>query len=81
MYISVPSKTTKIFVDGAKREMTPEEYREYLKISGPAIRAALDKRLEYIKKMPTPEAQKKYIDDLVQQERDRAKFLIQKQAN
>ncbi len=80
LWISIPSKATMV-VDrntGEKRQMTPDEYYEYVEISGKAIKEVLDRDLGYIKTMEAyPEKQKDFIDKMVQKERDRAKMMIQ----
>ena len=80
LWISIPSKATMV-VDrntGEKRQMTPDEYYEYVKISGKAIKEVMDRDLDYIRTLEEyPDKQQDFIDKIVQTERDRAKMMIQ----
>ncbi len=77
IYITVAGRTAKV-VDksGQKREMTDDEYYEYVKNSGQEIYRVLTDRLDYIKKMKDEEQRKKYIDSIIDDARTRAKWNI-----
>lgn len=79
IYLSVPSKTTKIKVNGESRVMTQDEYYEYMKQSGQEIKRQLDAKFEQLQKI-SPERKEKFVDNIVQEVRDKIKTRIAKQA-
>jgi hypothetical protein len=79
LWISIPSKATMVVNrnTGEKRQMTPDEYYEYVKISGKAIKESLTRQLGYIRSLEFDhERQQDFIDKIVKTERDRAKMMI-----
>ena len=80
VHITVPSKATKIATKSGKREMTPDEYRSYVEISGKAISDALDKNSKYIFGIKDQEALKKYVSGIVDNERSKALTIVSKKA-
>lgn len=77
LWISVPSKSTQIKVNGEKRPMTSDEYYLYVKYSGQNIKTKLDQSLSKLKNEKDTEKREKLIDKIVQNERDSIKKKIQ----
>jgi hypothetical protein len=85
LFISTPSKETKL----RGVQMTPDQYREYVKISGEAIARRLKPAVAAIRLMPTEKKVMKdgvvstvnpaeqYVDKIVADERTRAKLRMQ----
>jgi hypothetical protein len=69
--ISVPPKTTEV----AGEPMTRDEYYDYIKMSGRAIRKEIEAELPDLKKMDKAEAQE-YIKDIVSVAREDARFTL-----
>ena len=81
LFVSIPGKTTTIQVlRGERRQMTEDEYYEYVKRSGPEIKERLDSDLEYIQKLPDSTAQQEYINNIVSDVRDSVKNEIANEA-
>ena len=57
--------------------MTEDEYYQYIQLSGPAIKKRLSEKLEYFKNIKDKDKREKAIDEMVQQEREKAKLKIQ----
>lgn len=79
LWVSVPGKATLIRDQktGEKRQMTPDEYYNYVKLSGPAIKNELNIRLPMLQSMKDHDQQQKLIDDLVTKQRELIKVQIQ----
>lgn len=74
-YISVPNKNTKL----GDRTMNPEEYYDYMKISGQGIKQELEKQLPKLQKMDKEQVQHQ-IEVITQVHRTIAKEKIRRQA-
>lgn len=73
VFISTPNKDTKI----GNRTMTPEEYRDYVKTSGEAIKRRLTPVVPRLRAMSSEQV-KKLVDHVTREERDREKKRIQR---
>ena len=84
LWIPVPGKTTQVkdrSVEGYKRTMTPDEYYDYVKISGGLIKEQLTDRIEFLKSIDDKERAQKVINEIVSGARERAKGEIQREIN
>src|SRR3990167_3521734 len=81
LWITVPAKNTQIKVGKENREMTVDEYYRYVGESGPAIKAVIEKKMELISRQRTADDKQKLVNELVQDERERVKKQIQRDAN
>jgi hypothetical protein len=77
VFISTPAKSTKL-PGGAV--MTPEQYNDYVRISGERIKERLTPMVDRLKVM-NPEQVERTVDTITQNERDRAKAQIARARN
>jgi len=78
--VSVPSKSTEITVGRDKRQMTPEEYYDYVKKSGPKIKAEIARRQSTIMRGKTADDRQSALNKIVQDIRARVKSDIERSA-
>lgn len=80
LWISMPAKTTQI-VTGPKqnRQMTPDEYYQYVQESGKLIYTDINSKLDLISRQTNKDKQQKIIDSIVDNRREQIKNNIQMQ--
>lgn len=78
--ISVPSKSTEITIGREKRQMTPDEYYNYIKESGPLIKAEIERRQSMIARQRTQDDKQKAVNDIVTNVRQKIKSQIEREA-
>ena len=62
-----------------KDPMTPEQYSEYLRLSGGRIKARLDPLVPLLQRLPSEQAQNR-INQITSEERERAKTMLRRSA-
>lgn len=76
IHITVPAKTTKVPTKKGKRQMTEDEYYDYLKASGNGITKALEANKKTIYSIKDQEALKDFVSGIVDAERKKALAII-----
>lgn len=78
VFITIPGTTTKLSTRDGKRQMTEDEYYQYMKISGQRIYQELQRRLPYMIRIKDDEVLAKYVQDVIDKQRERVKGELAK---